>query len=333
MDNQTSCPICSCRHDRPAPPPACDLRCGRRGRASRRRAVGASAPGAERPGDLPRRRQGRGGDGGCGRTALSRRAWARPVAADRHRHHPPRPWRADAADQGHRGRPSRARRSRAESRRRYAASRGRGDRGRSAAGAVVRRRFGELDRAGRGRFVRAEAAGEPRAAAFGRADRRDEHRPQASVADQGRPAGPRGPTRRNRHAGDLRRSARRSVGDCIGTDGAGSHHAGGRPRAGGEVRSRGRRCRQARARGSQERELQARRSRLRARAIRDDCETEGFARCRDQGRKGCRIRGDRPRRRSRRRGARRCRRSCAAGAEGAERRQAHRRSCPAANSP
>ena len=38
------------------------------------------------------------------------------VAADRHRHHPPRPWRADAADQGDRGRPSRARRSRAESR-------------------------------------------------------------------------------------------------------------------------------------------------------------------------------------------------------------------------
>ncbi len=37
--------------------------------------------------------------------------------------------------------------------------------------------------------LRAEAAGQSRAAALGRADRRDEHRPQASVADQGRPAG------------------------------------------------------------------------------------------------------------------------------------------------
>ena len=222
MDNLTSRPSSPpCRHDRPASSPACDIRCGRRGRASRRRAVGASAPGAERQGDLSGRRQGRGCDGGCGRTALSRRAWARSVATDRHRHHPPRPWRADAADQGDRGRPPRARRSRAEGRRRHAATRGRGDRGRPAAGAALRRRFRELDRTGRGRFVRAEAAGEPRAAAFGRPDRRDEHRPQAPVADQGRPAGPRGTTRRNRHAGDLGRSARRSVGDCIGTDGAG----------------------------------------------------------------------------------------------------------------
>jgi hydroxypyruvate reductase len=47
--------------------------------------------------------------------------------------------------------------------------------------------------------------------------------------------------------------------------------------------------------------------RLRPRAIRDDCETEGFARCRDQGCKGRWVRGDRSRRRPRRRGARRCR--------------------------
>src|SRR5215218_869369 len=59
--------------------------------------------------------------------------------------------------------------------------------------------------------------------AFGRADRRDEYRPQASVADQGRPAGPRrAARRRNRHAGDLRRAARRPVRDRIGTDGTGS---------------------------------------------------------------------------------------------------------------
>ena len=47
-------------------------------------------------------------------------------AAYRHRHHPPRPWRADAADQGGRGRPSRARRGRPEGRRRHAAARRRG---------------------------------------------------------------------------------------------------------------------------------------------------------------------------------------------------------------
>ena len=177
--------------DRPTSPPARDLRCGRRGRASRRGAVGASASRAQGPGDLPRRRQGRRRHGRGRRAALSRYARARPGAPDRHRHHPPRPWRADAADQGGRSRPSRARRSRAESRRRHAASGGGGDRGRSVAGAAVRRRFGELDRAGRRRFVRAEAAGEPRAAAFRRADRRDEYRAQASVADQGRPAGAR----------------------------------------------------------------------------------------------------------------------------------------------
>ena len=65
------------------------------------------------------------------------------------------------------------------------------DCGRSAAGAAVRRRLGELDRAGRGRFVRAEAAGDARAVALGRADRRGQHRSQAFVADQGRPAGAR----------------------------------------------------------------------------------------------------------------------------------------------
>ena len=43
-----------------------------------------------------------------------------------------------------------------------------------------------------GDHIRAEAAGQPRAAALGRADRRDEYRAQASVAHQGRPAGARG---------------------------------------------------------------------------------------------------------------------------------------------
>ena len=79
-------------------------------------------PEPPRSGDLPRRRQGRRRDGGGGRAALSRHAHARSVAPDRHCHHPPRPRRADAADQGHRGRSSRARRGRAESRRRDACS-------------------------------------------------------------------------------------------------------------------------------------------------------------------------------------------------------------------
>ena len=43
-------------------------------------------------------------------------AWTGAVAAVRHRHHPPRPRRADPAHQGDRGRPSGARRGRAEGR-------------------------------------------------------------------------------------------------------------------------------------------------------------------------------------------------------------------------
>ena len=123
---------------------------------------------------------------------------------------------------------------------------------RSAAGAAVGRRLGELDRAGRRRIVRAEAAGDPGAVALGRADRRGQHRAQASVADQGRPAGARRPARRNRDAGDLGRAARRSVRDRLGTDGAGSDHAGGRPRHRREIWPRGRRRRPPRARRSRQ---------------------------------------------------------------------------------
>ena len=131
------------------------------------------------------------------------RARPRAIAAVGHRDHPPRPRRADAADQGGRSRPSRSRRSRAEGRRGQPAAR-RGGRGRrSLAGAVVGRRLGELDRAGRRRVVCAEAAGDAGAAALGRADRRDQHGPEAFVADQGRPAGARRPARRDR---DARRS-------------------------------------------------------------------------------------------------------------------------------
>ena len=132
------------------------------------------------------------------------------------------------------------------------------------------------------------------------------------------------PRRGNRHAGDLGRSARRSVGDRLGTDGAGSDHAGGRPRAGRKIQSRDRRRRQACAGRSQERELQARRSRFRPRAIRTDRKTKGVARCSDQAREGRRLRRDRSRRRPRRRSARRRGGARATGAEGAPRRQAHR---------
>ena len=74
------------------------------------------------------------------------------------------------------------------------------------------------DRAGRGHHLRAEAEADPGAAAFRRADRRGQHRPQASVADQGRAAGTRRPTRRDRHARHLGRAARRSVRDRLGAD-------------------------------------------------------------------------------------------------------------------
>ena len=100
-------------HDRPTPSVARDFRCRGRRRASRCRAGCASAPRPQGQGDLSCRRQGRRRHGGRRRAALSRRARARSVAPDRHRHHPPRPWRADAADQGDRGRPSDAGRGRA----------------------------------------------------------------------------------------------------------------------------------------------------------------------------------------------------------------------------
>ena len=132
------------------------------------------------------------------------------------------------------------------------------------------------------------------------------------------------PRRRDRDARDLRRAARRSVGDRLGTDGAGSDHAGGRPRAGREIQSRGRRRRSARAGRPEQRELQAGRSRFCPRAIRADRAAESLARSGDQDRKGCGLRHHRSRRRSRRRGARRRGRACATGAEGAQRGQAHR---------
>ena len=60
--------------------------------------------------------------------------------------------------------------------------------GRSGAGAAVRRRVGQLDRAGRRAHARRQAGGDAGAAALRRQHRRDQHGAQASLAHQGRPA-------------------------------------------------------------------------------------------------------------------------------------------------
>src|SRR3984893_8753360 len=190
MDNRRSMfqPRIPCSNERSTPRPARDLRRRRRRRPSRLRAFGASAPGAERPGDLPCRRQGSGRDGRGSGAALSRCPRTGPGPPLGERDHAPPPWRADAADQVDRSRPSRARRGRTEGRGgKFAACAGRRCQ-RSAAGAVVGRRLRELDRAGRRRLVRAETTGDAGAVTLGRAARRGQHRSPAFVADQGRPA-------------------------------------------------------------------------------------------------------------------------------------------------
>ncbi len=106
----SSCPaVREFCHDRPSSPAAFNLRCRGRGCTSRCRAGGPAPSGAEGTDDLPCRRQGRRRDGRRGGAALSRYARPRAVAAGWHRHHPPRPRRADPAHQGGRGRPPRAR--------------------------------------------------------------------------------------------------------------------------------------------------------------------------------------------------------------------------------
>ncbi len=119
----------------------------------------------------------------------------RAVAAVGHRHHPPRPRRADAADQGDRSRPSRARRGRAEGRGERLQLARAGRRRRSPAGAAVGRRLGQLDRAGRGRVVRAEATGDAGAVALA-ARRSARSTPFASICRGSRAAGWRAPAKR-----------------------------------------------------------------------------------------------------------------------------------------
>ena len=68
---------------------------------------------------------------------------------------------------------------------------------RSRAGADVGRRLRQLDRAGGRHFVRGQAGGHARAAAFGREHRRDQYRAQTSLAHQRRTAGARMRIRRS----------------------------------------------------------------------------------------------------------------------------------------
>ena len=239
------------------------------------------------------------------------------IATTRHGH-----GRANATDQGDRSRPPGAGRSRAEGCGGKFAT-GADCRGRrSPAGAVVGRRFRELDSSGGRSVIRAEATDNPGTAALRRSHRRGQHRSQASFPDQGRPARARRPARRDRDPGDIGRSTRRRFGDRIGTDGAGSDHARRCARHRREIWPGGRRRHPPCARRRKKRELQTRRSSLRARAIRADRAAEGFARRRDQGSERRGIRDRRSRRRSRRRSTQRCCRSRATCAEGARRGQA-----------
>ena len=154
------------------------------------------------------------------------------------RDHPPRPWRADAADQGDRSRSSGARRGRAEGRGeslQLAQSAGADDlllvllSGGGSANWIAPAdgvSFAQKQQVTRALLRSGAPIGEVNT------------RSQAPVADQGRPARARRPARRDRDAGDLGRSARRSLRDRVGTDGAGSDHACGCARHRREIRPR-----------------------------------------------------------------------------------------------
>ena len=89
--------------------------------------------------------------------------------------------------------------------------------GRSACRAAVRRRLRADDTAGRRPHTCRQAADRAHVDGAERGHLRAEHRPQASVCDQGRPA--RGGGRRGgADAGGVRRGRRRSVGDRVGAD-------------------------------------------------------------------------------------------------------------------
>ena len=77
-------------------------------------------------------------------------------------------------------------------------ARRRGRHGRSRRGAAVRRRLGQLDRAGAGLTLAEKQDGDARAAAQRRQHRRDQHGAQTSFAHQRRPAGAAAPIPRGR---------------------------------------------------------------------------------------------------------------------------------------
>ena len=122
--------------------------------------------------------------------------------------------RALDPDRGRRGGPSGARRSRPSCRGTDWRARPRPERGRSRPLPDLRRRLVAARLAGRGREPRREAGDQPGAAEERRRDRRDELREEASLGDQGRPAGaglragagrePAGERRARRCAGDDR---------------------------------------------------------------------------------------------------------------------------------
>ena len=192
---------------------------------------------AEGPRDLPCRRQGRRRDGRGGGAALSRRARTRPCAAVGDRDHPPRPWRADAADQGDRGRPSRARRGRIEGRGGEPAARA-PDAGADdlllvlLSGGGSANWIAPVDGVSFAQKQQVTRALLRSGAPIGEVNTVRKH---LSRIKGGRLARA-GQARRNRDAGDLRRAARRSVRDRLGADGAGSDHACGCARDRREIR-------------------------------------------------------------------------------------------------
>ncbi len=128
------------------------------------------------------------------------------------------------AHRGDRGLASGARRQQRARRAPAAGARARPGPGRSGARADLGRRFGAVRRAGAGPDAGRQAGDQPRAARVGREHYGNELRAQASVGDQGRPAGRRRPPGARGDAGDQRCAGRRSGGDRLGADGAGSHH-------------------------------------------------------------------------------------------------------------
>ena len=212
----------------------------------------ASARTAQGPNDCRRRGQGGGGDGGGGRKALARAA----RGAGRH---PRRPWRADEADSRRRGRTSEPGRGRHGGRGRNPGDDARPHERRSRARAHLRRRVGAAVAAGWPGHARRQAGDHPRAPQERRAHRRNEHRAQASLGDQGRKARDRCGAGAGRDPHPFRRARRRPVGDRIRPDGCRRQHSRRCARGAGALPDRCPAARRRPSRRSLERDAEARR--------------------------------------------------------------------------